>query len=139
MLGKAANPVRKDQMSETVSQSLAVLDLGCGNKKRPGAVGSDFNSRSAADVIHDLNVFPHTLDHSSFDEIYLDNTLEHLDGVMEDVHRNLQTGRGCEGDRPLTSDRPGLLLTRPTSISSPSTLSPILTQTKLSANVMTTH
>ena len=69
---------------------LKILDLGCGNKKREGAVGIDFNCRTAADVIHDLNVFPYPLDDSSFDEIYLDNTLEHLDDVirvMEEVHR----------------------------------------------------
>jgi SAM-dependent methyltransferase len=67
-----------------------VLDLGCGNKKRAGAIGIDFNSRTAADVIHDLNKFPYPLEDASFDEIYLDNTLEHLDDVirvMEELHR----------------------------------------------------
>ena len=69
---------------------LTILDLGCGNKKRDGAIGIDFNSRTAADVIHDLNTFPYPLEDSSFEEIYLDNTLEHLDNVirvMEEVHR----------------------------------------------------
>lgn len=72
-----------------------VLDLGCGNKKREGAVGVDHNSRTAADVIHDLNVFPYPLEDSSFDEIVLDNTLEHLDNVirvMEEVHRICKPG-----------------------------------------------
>ncbi len=66
------------------------LDLGCGNKKREGAVGVDFNERTDADVIHDLNSFPYPFEDASFDEIYIDNTLEHLDnviGVMEEVHR----------------------------------------------------
>lgn len=78
-----------------MSQPLKVLDLGCGNKKRPGAIGIDFNSRTAADVIHDLNNFPYPLEDSSFDEIYLDNTLEHLDDVIrviEEVHRILKPG-----------------------------------------------
>jgi predicted SAM-dependent methyltransferase len=69
---------------------LMVLDLGCGNKKREGALGIDFNSRTAADVIHDLNSFPYPLEDASFDEIYLDNTLEHLDNVIrvvEEAHR----------------------------------------------------
>lgn len=72
-----------------------VLDLGCGNKKREGAIGIDFNSRTAADVFHDLNVFPYPLEDESFDEIYLDNTLEHLDDVirvMEEVHRICKPG-----------------------------------------------
>lgn len=67
-----------------------ILDLGCGNKKRPNAIGVDGNSRTAADVVHDLNVFPYPFPDSSFDEIYIDNVLEHLDDVlrvMEEVHR----------------------------------------------------
>jgi len=75
--------------------SLRVLDLGCGNKKRPGAVGIDFNSRTAADVIHNLNVFPYPLESTLFDEVYLDNVLEHLDdviAVMEEVHRVCKPG-----------------------------------------------
>lgn len=78
-----------------MSQQKQILDLGCGNKKRAGAVGIDFNSRTAADVIHDLNVFPYPLEDSSFDEIYLDNSLEHLDNVirvMEEVHRICKPG-----------------------------------------------
>jgi hypothetical protein len=41
------------------------------------------------DIIHNLNIFPYPLEDESFDEIYIDNTLEHLDnviGVMEEVH-----------------------------------------------------
>jgi SAM-dependent methyltransferase len=67
-----------------------VLDLGCGNKKRPNAIGVDSNNRTTADVIHNLNIFPYPFSDSSFDEIYIDNVLEHLDDVllvMEEVHR----------------------------------------------------
>ena len=72
-----------------------ILDLGCGNKKRPGAIGVDCYNRTAADVIHDLNVFPYPFQDATFDEIYLDNTLEHLDDVlkvMEEVHRISKPG-----------------------------------------------
>ena len=72
-----------------------ILDLGCGNKKRSGAIGVDFNERTSADIIHNLNIFPYPFEDSSFDEIYLDNTLEHLDdvlGVMEEVHRICKPG-----------------------------------------------
>lgn len=78
-----------------MNQQLKVLDLGCGNKKRPGAIGVDFNNRTAADVIHNLNSFPYPFEDSSFDEIYLDNTLEHLDDVlrvMEEAHRICKPG-----------------------------------------------
>jgi len=69
---------------------IKILDLGCGNKKRPGAIGVDFNSRTEADIVHDLNVFPYPIEAASFDEIYIDNCLEHLDDVirvMEEAHR----------------------------------------------------
>ncbi|MCG3770992.1 MAG: Demethylrebeccamycin-D-glucose O-methyltransferase [Nitrosomonadaceae bacterium] len=80
-----------------MNQQPKVLDLGCGNKKRPGAIGVDFNDRTAADVIHNLNSFPYPFDDSSFDEIYLDNALEHLDDVirvMEEVYRLCKPGGG---------------------------------------------
>lgn len=67
-----------------------ILDLGCGKKKREGAIGVDFSNRHDADVIHDLNVFPYPFDGDSIDEIFIDNVLEHLDEplkVMEELHR----------------------------------------------------
>jgi len=36
-------------------QPLPVLDLGCGVKKHPGAIGMDRNPRSCPDVIADLD------------------------------------------------------------------------------------
>jgi predicted SAM-dependent methyltransferase len=72
-----------------------ILDLGCGKKKRPGAIGVDYSDRHNADIIHNLNVFPYPLMDNEFDEIYLDNVLEHLDDpmrVMEEVHRISKTG-----------------------------------------------
>ena len=75
--------------------SKKLLDLGCGNNKRVGALGIDFNSRTAADLVHNLNVFPYPLESETFDEVYVDNCLEHLDDVirvMEEIHRVLQTG-----------------------------------------------
>lgn len=70
--------------------NIKILDLGCGNKKREGAIGVDFNDRTAADVVHNLNSFPYPFESEYFDEIYIDNCLEHLDEpihVMEEVYR----------------------------------------------------
>ena len=72
------------------SQPLKILDLGCGKKKRPGAIGVDYSDRHNADVIHDLNVFPYPFESDSIDQVFLDNVLEHLDKpmrVMEEVQR----------------------------------------------------
>jgi SAM-dependent methyltransferase len=68
----------------------AVLDFGCGLRKRAGAIGIDVNPRSSADIIHDLNQFPYPFTDNCFDEIFCDNVIEHLDNVvkvMEELHR----------------------------------------------------
>ena len=59
-------------------------------RKRPGAIGIDVNPKSDADCIHDLNVFPYPFEDNAFDEIYVDNVIEHLNDVirvMEELHR----------------------------------------------------
>jgi len=74
----------------TASSGHTILDLGCGLRKRSGAIGIDVNPRSQADVVHDLNRFPYPFPRNRFDEIYCDNVIEHLDDVvkvMEELHR----------------------------------------------------
>lgn len=74
---------------------LKILDLGCGKKKRDGAIGVDYSDQHNADIIHDLNVFPYPFESDSIDQVYLDNVLEHLDKpirVMEEVHRITKEG-----------------------------------------------
>ena len=73
-----------------VVPSSDILDVGCGLRKRPGAIGIDINPRSHADVIHDLNRFPYPFKAESFSEIVCENIIEHLDNVvkvMEELHR----------------------------------------------------
>lgn len=72
-----------------------ILDLGCGNRKRPGAIGIDHNPGTDADVIHSLDVYPYPFEASSFDEIYADNVIEHLNDIvrtMEELHRISKPG-----------------------------------------------
>ncbi len=78
-----------------MNQMPKILDLGCGKKKRTGAIGVDNSDRHNADVIHDLNKFPYPFVSDEFDEIYLDNVLEHLNDplqVMDEVHRICKIG-----------------------------------------------
>lgn len=72
---------------------MTILDIGCGKRKRPGAIGVDINPESNADVIHDLNEFPYPFGNSSFDEIYADNVLEHVDDVIKVMEELLRICR----------------------------------------------
>lgn len=80
-----------------------ILDLGCGTRKRPGAVGLDNNPKTAADVIHDLNSFPYPFASDSFDEICADNVIEHLGEpikVLEEIYRIGKPGALVKIDVP---------------------------------------
>jgi SAM-dependent methyltransferase len=59
-----------------------ILDVGCGANKHPGAIGLDYNPRTAADVIHDLGVTPYPFPDNEFDEIVSSHVAEHLPDVM---------------------------------------------------------
>lgn len=69
---------------------MKLLDVGCGRKKLAGAIGIDVNPNTQADVIHDLNTFPYPFPDNTFDRVYCDSVLEHLNDVlrvMEELHR----------------------------------------------------
>lgn len=67
-----------------------VLDVGCGSKKHPGATGIDLSADTDADVVHDLDATPWPLDGDSFDQILLQDVIEHLRdpyAVFAELHR----------------------------------------------------
>lgn len=55
-----------------------ILDLGCGMRKRPCAIGLDIKPLSNADLIHDLSCFPYPFPDNSFGEVYVYNVLENF-------------------------------------------------------------
>jgi SAM-dependent methyltransferase len=79
-----------DNVEKVLASHSRKLDLGCGIRKREGAVGVDVIANDNVDVIHDLNIYPYPFEDSSFDDILMDNSIEHLDDVvrtMEEVWR----------------------------------------------------
>jgi SAM-dependent methyltransferase len=87
ILSRATDP---SQFDLRPSGPGRVLDVGCGVKKHPGAVGIDVSSDTAADVVHDLDQVPWPLDDSSFDQILLQDVIEHLGdlyAVFGELHR----------------------------------------------------
>ena len=84
-----------------------VLDVGCGIKKRAGAIGIDRNLSSNADVICDLDRFPYPLADDSFDELYAIHVIEHVSDVirtMEEFHRLVRKGGRIRIETPHYTD-----------------------------------
>ncbi len=72
-----------------------VLDVGCGSSKLPGAVGLDISADTAADIVHDLDSVPYPIEDGSFDQILLQDVLEHVAEpirVFEELHRIARPG-----------------------------------------------
>ena len=70
---------------ETAKASAAArrLDLGCGKNKRPGSLGVDVVWNDQIDVVHDLNRYPYPFEEGQFDDVLMDNSLEHLDDIVK--------------------------------------------------------
>src|SRR5260221_6992032 len=72
-----------------------VLDVGCGVRKSPRAIGIDRIAGTAADVLVDLDHFPYPFRDSSFDAVRAIHVIEHVSDVirtMEEFHRLLRNG-----------------------------------------------
>jgi SAM-dependent methyltransferase len=69
---------------------MRILDVGCGIRKIPGAIGIDRNPATKADVLCDLDRFPYPFRDSSFDRLEAIHVIEHVSDVirtMEEFHR----------------------------------------------------
>ena len=72
-----------------------ILDVGCGWNKAPGAIGIDSNSKSHADVIHDLGSVPYPFPANEFDQVICRHVAEHVPDVMAfvtELHRVTKSG-----------------------------------------------
>jgi SAM-dependent methyltransferase len=80
---------------EKLCRGRKAVDLGCGRDKVAGTVGVDFAGNAAADVRHDLDVYPYPFSDSCFEVVVLRNVIEHVRnvvGLMEEVHRIGRSG-----------------------------------------------
>jgi SAM-dependent methyltransferase len=91
-LRSLTDPARFDLRADAAAR---VLDVGCGTKKHPGAIGLDISADTDADIVHDLDVFPYPIEDSSFDHVLLQDVIEHVDDPMRvagELHRILRPG-----------------------------------------------
>ena len=73
----------------------AVLDVGCGQSKWPGAIGLDISPDTTADVVADLNEFPYPLEDGRFDQILCQDVIEHVREplrFLSELHRVAKPG-----------------------------------------------
>ena len=61
------------------------LNLGCGKVIKEGYVNLDVADLPGVDEVHNLNKYPWPFKDSSFDEVYCDNVLEHLDDIIKPI------------------------------------------------------
>lgn len=72
-----------------------VIDLGCGARKTPGALGLDRAELPGVDLLHDLHARPYPLPDACADEIVLHHVLEHFADplpVLEETWRIARPG-----------------------------------------------
>lgn len=75
--------------------SKKILDIGCGNFKKPSAIGIDSIKLAGVDVVHDLNGVPYPFKDNTFNEVHCYHILEHLDDlmlVMKEIYRISNNG-----------------------------------------------
>jgi SAM-dependent methyltransferase len=92
ILGRLVDP---HQFDLRPSGAGRILDIGCGSAKTPGAVGLDISADTDADIVHDLDVFPYPIEDASFDQILLQDVLEHVAEpirLFEELHRIARPG-----------------------------------------------
>jgi SAM-dependent methyltransferase len=92
LIERLTNP---EQFDLRPSGHGTVLDVGCGSSKYPGAVGLDISADTDADVVHDLDERPFPFDDGSFDQILMQDVIEHVAEpvkLMEELHRISRPG-----------------------------------------------
>ncbi len=78
----------------SIIHSGSVLEIGCGKKKTPGAVGLDSRAFPGVDIIADLEG-PLPIPDDTYDVVYANQVLEHVTnllGLMHEIHRILKPG-----------------------------------------------
>lgn len=80
-----------------------ILDLGCGAKKTPGAIGLDRVPLDGVDIVHDLDVYPYPFEANAFDHVLIRHVAEHVEDVvllMDEMHRIGRPGATIEIHAP---------------------------------------
>jgi len=82
-------------MKTKTEKELEKLHLGCGKDIKEGYINLDYIKGKGVDVVHNLNNFPYPFENNRFDEIFMQDILEHLEDtskVLKELHRISKNG-----------------------------------------------
>lgn len=82
-------------VNSNIFDGKEALDIGCGQRKLPGAVGMDIVNDSTADIIHDTSVIPWPFEDNYFDVVFANHFVEHAENLIDffnETHRILKPG-----------------------------------------------
>jgi SAM-dependent methyltransferase len=85
----------KGLVEHDILDGKKALDVGCGSRKLPGAVGIDVLRVPGVDIVHDLSEFPWPLAENAFDVIFVSHCLEHMEDLLKtlsEIHRISRSG-----------------------------------------------
>jgi len=71
------------------------LNMGCGVNIEKNSTNLDYFKLNGVDVVHDLNKFPYPFKDNTFEEVFADNVLEHLNDPqkpLEELSRICKPG-----------------------------------------------
>jgi SAM-dependent methyltransferase len=71
--------------AEVFDRAVRVIDLGCGGRKFPGAIGVEMVAGPEVDVVHDLNRTPYPFADGAADLVILRHVIEHLEDIPRTV------------------------------------------------------
>lgn len=94
--------------SSTLQKTAKILDVGCSRNKITDAVGIDIDPTSHADIIHDLNLYPYPVEDNSYETIYAQHIIEHLNDpirFVQEIYRMLKPGGKAIFETPHFSSR----------------------------------
>ena len=82
-------------VKEDVLNGKKALDVGCGSRKLPGAIGLDIVPSPAVDFVHNIAQTPWPFNDNEFDVVFMNHSLEHVVDVLDtlsEVHRISKNG-----------------------------------------------